>query len=253
MTRHTEETQITQPTSIELGRRAGGDPDTRTGGASGNPPVSSARSATKTVEAIRNLAAPLAKLAAAADALPEEYRAVAFAEFVRFLLRTDAGLAPRTEAWPVPVASHTGGGVNEPVRKRENASSGIETATSLVERAVAVPQGALLRVLQIDADKSVKVLTRIEGRSISERQIKLAQIVCYVREKGLGEMKTDIETLRAACITQGQYDRANFAANFRRDGSILEAPTPGSKERLFILSRNGVESAAMLLRQLAAN
>ena len=237
---------------VERGPRSVGDRDSRAGGVMGYGGDSSARRATEVVEAVRSLAAPLAELAATADTLPQEYKAAAFAEFVRFLLATDALLAQGLRVAPIAEMSHTIGRLTEPLAKSENAPA-LESATSSVERALALPQRALLRVLQIDGDKNVQVLTRVEGRSISERQIRLAQIVCYVREKGLGEMKTDIETLRAACINQGLYDPANFAANFRRDGTILEAPNPGSKERLFILSREGVESAAALLRQLAGN
>ena len=216
---------------------------------------SATQGTTSVVDRIRDLAGPLKDLAAAADALPQEYRAVAFAEFTRFLLAGDSAFrggahsAPSLERSRAIDRSIEAG----PKNQRATEFEGPTTPLQRVERALGLPADALRRVLQIDTDKTVQVLSRVEGRSISDRQIRLAQILCYVREKAFGEMKTDIETLRAACIAQGRYDSANFAANFRREGSVLEAPTPGSKDRLFILSRDGVESATALLRELAGN
>jgi hypothetical protein len=204
----------------------------------------------KSLQSIRNLAGMLPELIAMADALPAEYRQHAFAEFIQFALTADHDIRLRGSGDPAQDVRRTADGISQPQVRVEKTEEAFPSS-ALVEDSLAIPRGSLMRVLQIDADKGVKVLSRVEGKSISERQIKLAQIVCYVREKGLGEMKTDIEMLRAACIAQGNYDPANFAANFRRDGSILETETPGSKERLFTLSRKGVESAAALLRQLA--
>ncbi len=208
------------------------------------------RIAAKIAEDIRQLAAPLADLATTANTLPPEYRAVAFGEFARFLL--EAAFGDGMRVGPTLDAIRKIDRVSEPELKGKTpVESGRATsALERVELALGMGAGALQRVLQIEADGSVQVLARVEGRSISERQVKLAQMVCYVREKGLGEMKTDIEILRTVCVAQGQYDSANFAANFRRDGTVLEARNPGSKERLFMLSREGVESAAALLRQL---
>jgi hypothetical protein len=209
----------------------------------------------KVVETVRGLTSSLAELAVAANTLPPEYRAVAFGEFVRFLLRTQTapseGTRMRThvEALREIDRAVEQGALNEKTVDLERQPSSLER----VERALNLVPGALHRVLQIDEDKSIQVLARVEGRSVSERQVRLAQIVCYAREKAFGEMKTDIEILRRVCIAQGQYDSANFAANFRRDGSVIERPTPGSKDRLFMLSREGVESAVALLRQLAGN
>jgi len=204
------------------------------------------------VTALRKLGRPVAELVEIVDQLPAAYRPVAFAEFLRFVLDAQR---PSSRVRQVAKGSQPSQAAlaDSPESNPEQFAPGLGfgTALELVESALGLSRGALRRVLQIDAEKNVQVLTRVEGKSTSERQVRLAQVICYVREKAFGEMKTDIETLRSACIAQGQYDPANFAANFRRDATIVDAPTPGSKERLFILSRDGVESASALLRQLA--
>jgi hypothetical protein len=196
-----------------------------------------------------------ARLAAVADQLPATYRQAAFTEFVRFTLN---GLAIIEH--PSFRRSRTVGEISQPVdrdglRPTANGSISIEptSAVAKVEAAIGVPANSLARAVQVSADGSVQIMARVEGRSLRERQVRLAQIVCFVREKGLGEMKTDMEKLRAVCVAHGDYDSANFTANFRRDGSIRETTIPGTKERLYILSPEGVEAATALLRELASS
>jgi hypothetical protein len=195
-----------------------------------------------------------ARLVAVADQLPAAYRQPAFTEFVRFTLN-NSEIPEHASFTRSRAAIATGPLVGLGLAHSAEHSIAVEPSTALgkVEAAIGVPENSLARAIQISGDGSVQILARVEGRSLRERQVRLSQIVCFVREKGLGEMKTDMEKLRAVCMAHGDYDSANFTANFRREGSIRETTIPGTKERLYILSPEGVEGASALLRQLAGS
>ncbi len=176
--------------------------------------------------------------------VPEPYRVATFTELLRAVLeqppsaRTGAGEDGERPATEVVAVPRTGGRA--------------ETSLLTLAGNLGVDPTLLSRTIQIGEGGSVQILARVPGRSVRDRQIRVAQIICYIREKVFAEFKTDVETIRTACVAQGAYDSPNFSANFRKDGTLREASVPGSKERLYMLSPTGMIQAEAAVRELLA-
>lgn len=195
---------------------------------------------TRIQSVIAKIGAYVPTIVSAVEKIPEAYRVATFREALRTVLEGerahgDNGML-RSGNYPAPT-----GGI-----------SSADSATASLAVSLNVDAALLARTIQVSDDGSVQLLARVPGRSVRERQIKVARIICYIREKLFSEFKTDVEILRAACVAHGAYDSPNFVTNFRKDGTLREASVPGSKDRLYMLSPSGITEAEAALRELLA-
>ena len=179
----------------------------------------------------------------AVEKIPEAYRVAAFQELLRAVTESASFTGPRivddVQGYVPSVVRESPDGVGNGARSLQSVAQELELDATSLSRTVQLGEGG-----------SVQLLARVPGRSVRDRQIKIAQIMCYVREKVFNQFKTDLETIRNACVAQGAYDSPNFVANFRKDGTLREASVPGSKERLYMLSPKGIAEAEATLREL---
>jgi hypothetical protein len=174
---------------------------------------------------------------------PETYRLDVFRvalEFLRGTTKSDSAVNPAGTLEPsrhaiVPV-THDSPEVGTPT-----------TPIGKLALSLGVPAASLSRVVDIGDDGSIRILGRVEGRSIREKQGRLSAIYCFVHEQTSAEMYADVETLRALCIAHGAYDSANFTANFRRD-QLLREVNDRPDGRRYVASKQALALAAELLK-----
>ena len=121
-------------------------------------------------------------------------------------------------------------------------------------RSLNIDVDSVERLVDIDETGRVHILARIDGLSNRERQAKYSAVYLYLKEVGLGERMVDIGELRTLCVEHGCYDMANFTGNFAKDvtaGVLRQQGDRGARSRKFLLSKKGLDAAAVLLQQLA--
>lgn len=86
----------------------------------------------------------------------------------------------------------------------------------------------------------------------SEVQVKLGLISAFINAVENGSFDFDGEAIRALVQERKAYDKANFAANFKNNGSLFESLTSYSKQSPTIkLSEAGKAELATLIKDLA--
>lgn len=110
---------------------------------------------------------------------------------------------------------------------------------------------ALSRIVDVSDDGAVQILARIDGRSKAKRAYQYAALYCFIREKALGQLDTDIEELRSLCEQHGCYDAPNFQRNFRNNDYLLEIGNRGTRVgKRYRLSSEGEDAARRILKEL---
>jgi hypothetical protein len=195
---------------------------------------------------LRIVAAKSPAIVELVEALPKQFQVPAFTEFLKVLLEGSAA----QQLGASSVRRHSNVPVSLPSGVQTDTAADVESPMARLASALGATTDSLRRVVQLDKDGDVQILVRVDGRSTRERQVRLAALVAYVREKAFGEMHTDVEMIRKVCVTHGAYDSANFSSNFKKEGSLRAVTIPGTNERRYVLAPEGVQVAFNLFKQL---
>ena len=172
---------------------------------------------------------------------PEEYR-------VPILVSLLAAASGAGSAMHLPAAARDSGSDAEGIapeegKRRPMGLGGVADVAS-------IDQADLERIVHLGDDGFVKLLLRVEGRSLAERAKRAAVIYCFIKEHGFDERDVGIEELRRLCVEQQAYDPANFARSLQDTPWLLAIGEPRSRSKKFRLSLQGNEQAKIILRQL---
>lgn len=126
------------------------------------------------------------------------------------------------------------------------------TPLSKLAQSTGVDLDLLNRVVEIDDEDNIQILGRLDSDSdsVSELQNKYSVVYTFIKEKALGTRAVDIEELRELCRRHGCYNSANFTQYFRKDFRLRENKGEGRAKK-YIATRQGLEEAAALIRQMA--
>lgn len=175
------------------------------------------------------------------DRYPEEYRVVILESLL------EAATRHRPAAPTQLVAPDSGSHVD--ILVAAEIEHGPD-ALGLAAAAAGVHQIDLERVFHVGDDGFLKLLVRVDGRSVAERANRAAAIYCFVKEHGFGERDVGTEELRRLCLEQQAYDPANFARNLQKSRWLLVIGEPRSRKKLYRLSSQGEEAARAALQEL---
>lgn len=192
------------------------------------------------LQAIKRAGAVADVAVAMLDRYPEEYR-VLILESLLEAASTHGPAAPTP-----PVAPDSGSYVDIVPAEIEHGPDGLGLAAA----AAGVRQVDLERIFHVGEDGSLKLLLRVDGRSVAERANRAAAIYCFVKEHGFGERDVGIEELRRLCIEQQAFDAPNFARNLQNSQWVLVIGEPRSRNKLYRLSAQGEEAAKTALQEL---
>lgn len=133
----------------------------------------------------------------------------------------------------------------------QQVASSDESPLTKLSKAVEIDLGYLRRVIEIDEEGNVQILGQLGvSDSTSERQNKYSVVYAFIKEKALGVTTVDIEELRDLCKQHNCYNQANFTQYFRKSSRLRENKREGKGKR-YIATRQGLEEAAALIRQMA--
>ena len=193
------------------------------------------------VRALKRAGAVADAAVAMINRYPEEYRV----PILESLLTAASGHQPamRTQSTPPDPGSYF-----EVVDQEDNESQA--EPLGLAAAAADVHQVDLERVFHVGDDGFLKLLLRVDGRSMAERANRAAAIYCFVKEHGFDERDVGIEELRRLCVEQQAFDPPNFARNLQKSRWLLVIGEPRSRKKRYRLSPQGEESAKTALRDL---
>jgi hypothetical protein len=121
---------------------------------------------------------------------------------------------------------------------------------SIVAKELGVEPRLLTRVVAINDDGKVSILGRIDARTKADLAEQYGAVLCYIRERALGQLDTPVADLRDVAKAHGGYDMDNFTSNLRRSKVLRELGEKGSHSRTYRLSTRGVEEAKALLKKM---
>ena len=175
------------------------------------------------------------------DRYPEEYR-------VPILVSLLAAASSGGSAMRTPSVTHDSSSDADSIVPREGEYR--PEALGAVAAVAGVDQADLERIVHFGDDGFVKLLLRVDGRSVAERANRAAAIYCFIKEHGFGERDVETEELRRLCVEQQAYNAPNFARYLKDCPWLLVIGEPRSRHKKYRLSTQGEEAAKILLREL---
>ncbi len=194
------------------------------------------------------LKAEIKEIADIAAQLPEPFRDRCFSILLEHLVEQDTALPPATPAHaPAPAPP-----VQPPATVPPPPSSiPINTVIRVFMQRTSVTKEELERVVLVDGGDVHFIRDPAHG-TVAKGQIEWALLLSLRNAFVSNEFSTDPEDVRSICQEKGFYDRANFAAVFKRDpyvGYFRHALQPqGPREPL---SNEGQVALGELVKTLA--
>ncbi len=174
------------------------------------------------------------------ESVPDRYRDRCF-ELLLTRLLSESGSATSLEPPPPPADEQAAGKLVIPAKVR-----------AFVQRhAITEDQ---LRALVLLENGDVHFIREPEGAKVAPGQIQWSLLLALKSALLGGEMSADPEAVRSICIEKGLYDKANFAANFKKPANkALFQKVPQSQGEAVKLSADGEKKLADLVKSLTAS
>ena len=86
---------------------------------------------------------------------------------------------------------------------------------------------------------------------MAEGQVRIALIQAFRASMKTGEFETNLEAVRAECVTRKCYDQSNFTSNFKKNASLFDGLEKFDKGTKLRLSEDGRKELAKVLRDLS--
>lgn len=111
-----------------------------------------------------------------------------------------------------------------------------------------------LRALALVENGDVHFIREPETTKVATGQIQWSLLLALKSALLGGEMSADPEAVRSICIEKGLYDKANFAANFKRStGKVMFQKVPEPQGEAVKLSAEGEKKLAELVKSLTGS
>ncbi len=110
-----------------------------------------------------------------------------------------------------------------------------------------------LRALVLVEDGDVHFIREPQGAKVATGQVQWSLLLALRSALLGGDLSVDPEAVRSVCIEKGLYDKANFAANFKKPtNSALFQKVPEPQGQAVKLSTDGEKKLAELVKALTA-
>ncbi|HPO13757.1 MAG TPA: hypothetical protein PLI09_09955 [Candidatus Hydrogenedentes bacterium] len=206
---------------------------------------------------MKELKDKILELADIAKACPDNLQAVCFETLLKQFL---AGLAPlpvRGKNEPHPTTPELGG-VQEPppdsetkvVRQEDIRETDLHVKVKRFLQKETLSLDHINALFYREADKIMPLYEDLKTTRMTECQIRIALLQCFVAALAFGEFETDVESIRTECTQRKCYDSPNFAATFKNNSTLFDFGKFDRTTKKVRLSDAGRKELADIIKEL---